>query len=660
MQSTDSPKKISIPFARDGDKRVIPNTSQIGITAGAASYPTGFPPQTFIAKENGGIPPAGVDFNGLFNDITTLDVWTCAGGLFKYDAALSAQINGYPKGAQILSADATGVWVSTVENNTSNPDTGGAGWVRSDLSSLLQPTGASRVFAADGQNLQTHLNRGPSNFGRLTLADLPKFARTVDQYRYDTKPPIYVVGFGSSVGVGATLPDASTQAPVAYFTQQLRNFFDPASLLNVQVSNQSVNGSIISDFPAAWAAMLTAGITPTIVYLAYGMNDQSVAQFNSGQTAPGFDQGFEAAMELIRSVGADVVVATSPHASVVNHPELFAMPPSVPQTYPTSVAAPVSPEQLLPPASQSYAIGDISGSGINTTGSVRALAINRKMRYLAAKNGCVLLDVELFWNRTIAANVAAGMTMAQAEQLMFNVGETVHPNLYGHQNSYWLASIYAWRSIGYETAQRAAPRNYSGYLAINPTAANAPAAVLDVHIPYPNMTIPPVKFWARTGVADVNSIKTEELALAIEPTNGDVLMGDLTASGGELRFIRVLDPTHTLTSYLQRRGTAYGVVYTETIEGNPNTTIASPYTTRAPFPANSVGKSLVIAGTNSGIGTSPQVNRYTWTTNGSTITLTAAGTTGSAVFTVAVSGLALVVTPIADNTNFKVTWEALS
>jgi hypothetical protein len=44
---------------------------------------------------------------------------------------------------------------------------------------------------------------------------LPRFMRVLESYRTDTRPAINIVGFGSSVGVGATLPTPSTQAPVA-------------------------------------------------------------------------------------------------------------------------------------------------------------------------------------------------------------------------------------------------------------------------------------------------------------------------------------------------------------------------------------------------------------------------------------------------------------
>lgn len=145
MQSTDQPGKISIPFARDGTKRTIPNDSQIGIVEGAASFETGFPPKTFLPVSAGGIPPAGSDFNGILNQVTAIQKWQSAGGMFGYDSDFSAAIGGYPKNAQLLKSDGTGVWQSTVENNASNPDSGGAGWITGAASAMYLPPGSSGI-----------------------------------------------------------------------------------------------------------------------------------------------------------------------------------------------------------------------------------------------------------------------------------------------------------------------------------------------------------------------------------------------------------------------------------------------------------------------------------------------------------------------------------
>lgn len=143
MQSTDSPEKISIPFAVDGTKRPIPNDSQIGIVDGAASFETGFPPKTFTPIAAGGVPPAGADFNGIFNRITDIQRWQCVGGMFKFDAEFASLIGGYPKGSRILGSDLFTVWVSDVDANINNPDINPVGW-----KSLSASNGASYIGGA--------------------------------------------------------------------------------------------------------------------------------------------------------------------------------------------------------------------------------------------------------------------------------------------------------------------------------------------------------------------------------------------------------------------------------------------------------------------------------------------------------------------------------
>lgn len=109
--------------------RSIPVTSQIGIQNGAASLNDGFPPLTFIPTGAGGVPPYGQDMNGILNEISLWSQWLQAGGVFiPYDPAFSSAIGGYPKGAILASASAGSIWVSTADNNTTDPDTGGSGW----------------------------------------------------------------------------------------------------------------------------------------------------------------------------------------------------------------------------------------------------------------------------------------------------------------------------------------------------------------------------------------------------------------------------------------------------------------------------------------------------------------------------------------------------
>lgn len=135
MQTSDIPVRMPTPFAASAGgayTHVVPIPSQIGTTDGAASFTTGFPPLTFLPESAGGVPPFGQDMNGLFNAITAWNRWQQAGAPVIYNTAFATAINGYPKGAILAGTGSTPFgyfWVSTADNNTTDPDAGGANWL---------------------------------------------------------------------------------------------------------------------------------------------------------------------------------------------------------------------------------------------------------------------------------------------------------------------------------------------------------------------------------------------------------------------------------------------------------------------------------------------------------------------------------------------------
>lgn len=133
MLGSTIPQKIPVPFAANALSpyiRPIPATSQVAIQNGAASWPDGFPAWCF--QPNGF--PFGQDFNGVLNSITSWLRWSNAGGPITWDAAFSTAVGGYPAGAIIEAAIQGNFWFNTVDNNLTNPDAGGAGWIGFSLS----------------------------------------------------------------------------------------------------------------------------------------------------------------------------------------------------------------------------------------------------------------------------------------------------------------------------------------------------------------------------------------------------------------------------------------------------------------------------------------------------------------------------------------------
>jgi len=191
MLSSSIPSKFNIPFANNAAPgtyiRAIPQASQVGVTPGAASLYDGFPPLTFVPISSGGVAPSGQDFNGILNAITKWVQWLNARAPVFYDAAFSAAIGGYPKGAMIAAAASSTWWLSSVENNTSNPDTGGAGWVQvvpsspATVAPLINGTaavGTSLAFARQDHVHPTDSSRAALSYVNSTFLTIATAAAT--------------------------------------------------------------------------------------------------------------------------------------------------------------------------------------------------------------------------------------------------------------------------------------------------------------------------------------------------------------------------------------------------------------------------------------------------------------------------------------------------
>lgn len=131
MEASGIPTKFPTIWgagATTGYVRTVPVAASA--TPGVASFTTGFPSGCFSPVAAGGVPPFGQDFNGILQAITQWNQWQQAGAPITYDATFQAAIGGYPNGAVIQSTVTPGLyWRSTTDSNTTDPDTGGAGWV---------------------------------------------------------------------------------------------------------------------------------------------------------------------------------------------------------------------------------------------------------------------------------------------------------------------------------------------------------------------------------------------------------------------------------------------------------------------------------------------------------------------------------------------------
>jgi hypothetical protein len=254
-------------------------------------------------------------------------------------------------------------------------------------------------------------------------AALPALMAAVGVYNDAVRPPLRVIGLGSSVGVGVSLPNPAVDAPAPYFAVGLARAVNQLGNMTMPVTNGSVYGSVIASGTATdyAAAKTAAGGVPAVVPLAYGMNEGTPGQYHGQTTLPGVYTTLRALTALIEADGADVVVMTTPHPHSTRYPWTD---PAV-GTYPGGAT-------FIPAltAAASVVAGDWSGSGVIIPASYRHLRVNQQLRRAAYDLGLPLIDVERYWFKAVAAH---------GEDALYDAGQYVHPNLLGHQQSYHLA-----------------------------------------------------------------------------------------------------------------------------------------------------------------------------------------------------------------------------
>lgn len=169
MAGQPTPPTITEAFAKNaptctaaapvigGKTYPFPVTSQVGITNGAASLDDGFPALTMEDPTLGGVPPFGVDFNGLMFLLSSWVAYLAAGQLPQFSATLATAMGGYAVGAILAKADGSGLWLNLTAGNSTNPDTGGAGWAN------WEPGGAAYMSAAVPSGTTDNFN--PTGFG---------------------------------------------------------------------------------------------------------------------------------------------------------------------------------------------------------------------------------------------------------------------------------------------------------------------------------------------------------------------------------------------------------------------------------------------------------------------------------------------------------------
>ena len=122
MKSTDivKPTPLIAPIANEGLKNTIPDNAT---GSNYASIEEGFPEITMKAPADGGLPPWGQDFNGMFYLMSSQTCFLQNGGQITFDQNVSNKIGGYPEGAILDYIDENQAYSkvkSLIDDNTYN------------------------------------------------------------------------------------------------------------------------------------------------------------------------------------------------------------------------------------------------------------------------------------------------------------------------------------------------------------------------------------------------------------------------------------------------------------------------------------------------------------------------------------------------------------
>lgn len=156
-------KKLSTPFAVNSTLRndVPINATNDQTNKGIVGYNNGWTAINKLPLENGGQPPYMEDLNGVLFDITGNIVDINKGLPQYYDDAYSTLTGGYPIGSRLCLNDNSDYVVSTIANNTNNPNTNMTGWIRSKyFNSVAEMTSFSGSGIAVTKSYYSGLGKG--------------------------------------------------------------------------------------------------------------------------------------------------------------------------------------------------------------------------------------------------------------------------------------------------------------------------------------------------------------------------------------------------------------------------------------------------------------------------------------------------------------------
>jgi len=229
---SNTPTKIVTPFGLDSTNIDAYPTDSPDITG--LSAPEGFPANYMTT---GGDKPRGQLFNRLLFDVTYWVREFLSGRTPRYDAAYQTLLGGYDADATVMGDDGETVYLSTANNNMTNPNSGGAGWkTLSSSANIVSQVDAESGIATAVKNWTAQRVRQAFTAGLV-----------VDNVNKSLTLPTWLGGWIVKIGITASLA-ADTAETVTFadaFPNSIEGIFTQAKYTGT-VAATSVAADIVT------------------------------------------------------------------------------------------------------------------------------------------------------------------------------------------------------------------------------------------------------------------------------------------------------------------------------------------------------------------------------------------------------------------------------
>lgn len=244
----------------------------------AASVQQGFPPITMTNEQAGGEPPLGQDVNGFLFLISSHSMYVQCGQLYPYNSALATAIGGYLAGSILGMADGTGIWMCITNGNTSNPDTGGAGWVAiASYGKASVPVVTGVVTLTPAQYRRDVIQFTGTLTGNVTV-ELPNI---VGEWLLVNSTSGAFTLTATAGGSGVTIPQGGFATPTGVYTVGNTNAYPTVTPLSVAIDQNPTPLTLVERTSAGYVtatyfnqnSAIDSGLPIGAVFCQYNNND---------------------------------------------------------------------------------------------------------------------------------------------------------------------------------------------------------------------------------------------------------------------------------------------------------------------------------------------------------------------------------------------------